>query len=321
MWQRCGEMSATWGRFVFAILCAGILAPDSSGAEAKPIHKVLLIGIDGCRPDAIEAAHTPHLDRLIKQGLYCENTDILASRETKGDTVSGPGWSNLLTGVWPDKHGVVDNSFKGSNYQEYPHFFARVKEARPELKTASFSSWPPIAEKILSHSDETINAKAQHAQDYLVADDELSTAAAKCIRAGKSDVVVCYFGQVDETGHGNGFHPTVKKYVESIERVDGYIGRLLAAIDERQKTSQEVWLILVCTDHGGSGTNHGGGREKPEIRQVFIIASGTEVKAGKTSEPTYQVDIVATALDYLGIVPEAGWKLDGQSVLDLKRSE
>jgi predicted AlkP superfamily pyrophosphatase or phosphodiesterase len=302
------------------VILAGVSGtPHAVASDLKSVRKVLVIGIDGCRPDALEAAETPNIDRLIKQGLYCENTDILAARGTKGDTVSGPGWSNLLTGVWPDKHGVVDNSFKGSNYKDYPHFFARVKEARPELKTASFSSWPPIAEKIVSAADTSVNAKALHAADYLKADDELSIAAAKSIREGNTDVVVCYFGQVDETGHAHGFHPTVKKYVESIERVDGYIGRLLEAVDERQKSAGDEWLILVCTDHGGSGTNHGGGREKPEIRQVFLIASGPLVKPGKTSEPTYQVDVVATAMAYLGIKLDDTWKLDGKSVLEIAR--
>ena len=32
--------------------------------------KVLFIGIDGCRSDALEAANTPNIDQLIENGLY-----------------------------------------------------------------------------------------------------------------------------------------------------------------------------------------------------------------------------------------------------------
>ena len=50
-------------------------------------QKVLIIGIDGCRPDALEVANTPNLDMLIANGTFtydAMNEDV---------TYSGPGWS------------------------------------------------------------------------------------------------------------------------------------------------------------------------------------------------------------------------------------
>jgi hypothetical protein len=46
--------------------------------------------------------------------------------------LAGPGWSSFLTGVWADKHGVNDNTFRGQNYDEYPHFFVHLKRAFPK---------------------------------------------------------------------------------------------------------------------------------------------------------------------------------------------
>ena len=126
------------------------LAPTLCLAAEPPTRHVLLIGVDGCRPDALQAAKTPHLDKLAAGGVVSLNTSILGPRPTTSDTISGPGWSSILTGVWSDKHGVLDNSFKGSNYDDFPHFFARIKEVHPEAVTGSFSDWGPIAENIVS---------------------------------------------------------------------------------------------------------------------------------------------------------------------------
>ncbi|MFD1614204.1 alkaline phosphatase family protein [Gelatiniphilus marinus] len=69
-----------------------------SFSEIKAQNKVLILGIDGCRPDALLAAKTPHLDNLWKNGAY--------SFKAKTDDLSWSGvcWTGMLTGVWKDKH-------------------------------------------------------------------------------------------------------------------------------------------------------------------------------------------------------------------------
>ncbi|HET6422946.1 MAG TPA: alkaline phosphatase family protein [Planctomycetaceae bacterium] len=298
--------------FRFAAFIA--LALQSVGWAVEPVKKVLFIGIDGTRWDAIEAANTPQLDKLAEQGTLSIGTEIIAPRETKGDTVSGPGWSNLLCGVWPDKHGTIDNSFKGMNYKDYPHFFARIKEANPKLQTASFTDWGPISKHILSGADEVIGEDAHGASAYAEADARLAKACATHIREKNPDAVMLYLGQVDETGHAKGFHPKVPEYIAAIERVDGLIAEVITAVRARSTYAQEDWLILIGTDHGGAGTGHGGGREMPEIRRTFMIVSGPSTVRGRLEEQTYQVDHVATALTHLGIALQPEWKLDGRAV-------
>jgi hypothetical protein len=291
-----------------------VLWTAAFASAAEPVKKVMFIGVDGCRWDAVEVADTPHLDRLVKDGYFAIGTEILAPRETPGDTVSGPGWSNLLCGVWPDKHGVVDNSFKGSNYKEYPHFFARVKEVRPNATTASFSNWGPIKDRILSAADEVYTEDAHGAVAYIAADTRATDACIDVLRTKQPDVVMLYQGQVDETGHAKGFHPKVPEYCAAIERVDDNIGRVLQTIRDRSTFEYEDWLVIVATDHGGLGTNHGGGRKIDEIRRTFMIVSGPSAMKGRTEAPTYQVDVVASALKHLGIEPKPEWKLDGKAV-------
>jgi predicted AlkP superfamily pyrophosphatase or phosphodiesterase len=277
--------------------------------------KVLFIGVDGCRWDAVEAATTPQWDLWADGGTLALGTEILAPREAPGDTVSGPGWSNLLCGVWPDKHGVIDNSFRAPRYEQFPHVFHRVKQARPDLKTASFSSWPPIAEKIVSHADVLKNYPSQNLEEYVVADAQATADCAALLSRGEPvDFVFVYLGQVDETGHRYGFHPSVPQYLASIEQVDQHLHRLATALEQRPTRAEEDWLILIATDHGGAGTGHGGGRENPDIHRTFLIASGPSAVCQRVESPTYQVDIVATALAHLRIPMDPAWQLDGTAV-------
>ena len=72
--------------------------------------------------------------------------------------------------------------------------------------------------------------------------------------------------------------------------------------------------MIVCTDHGGRATNHGGGHEFPEITETFLIVSGPSASTGESTEPTRQVDVVATALTHLRVPLKPEWKLDGRPV-------
>ena len=273
------------------------------------------MGVDGCRLDALVAAQTPQIDALIARGTCFEGTEILSpTRTDTANTVSGPGWSNLLTGVWPNKHGVTDNTFVGSDYPHYPHFFTRAKAAQPQIRTASFTDWAKIPEHILSGSDQTLDLPAEGADDYSKKDFEITAACGQHLRNLDPDLVFLYVGQVDEYGHAFGFHPTVPEYTAAIERADGLIGEALQAIESRSTFAQEDWLVLICTDHGGAGTDHGNGHSNPDIRRTFLVVSGPSAQVNAPQIPTYQVDVVATALTHLGIPLRPEWQLDGQAV-------
>ena len=85
--------------FVYALIfISSIFALDK---------KLLFIGIDGCRADALEVANTPVMDGLIQNGFYIDNALCSINGQP---TFSGPGWSSMITGVWMDIHGVSEIS-------------------------------------------------------------------------------------------------------------------------------------------------------------------------------------------------------------------
>jgi predicted AlkP superfamily pyrophosphatase or phosphodiesterase len=307
---------------VLCFLCCllfltALLLPLAGGAAEPPAKKVLLIGIDGTRFDATERAEAPNLDALVAEGIHSPACLILGERYRNNDTISGPGWSSILTGVWADKHGVHDNKFEGTNYDEYPHFFVRLKGARPDARTVSLVTWEPIQTKITAGAD--ISRSYEDPQktevlDYDRYDTQATDEAVKQLNEGNPDAVFLYIGQVDVAGHKHGFHPSVPPYIEAIERADKLVGRAVAASKSRKSYMDEDWLVIVTSDHGGRGTGHGGGHDVPEILHSFLIVSGPSARRGTFDQQVYLVDAPVTALVHLGVELQMAWKLDGQAV-------
>ena len=244
-------------------------------AFAQRIPKVLIIGIDGCRPDALQAAATPHIDQLIANATY--SYDAL----TEAPTWSGVGWSGMLTGVWRDKHGVSDNSFSGSNYGMYPHFFNRLGECNANLVRASIVHWGPINSQIVDQVE----------YGRIVATDlAVQQEAVAYLGSADPDVLFLHFDDVDGVGHRYGFDPAVAEYRAVISLTDTYVGDIMAAVQNRPSYSNENWLVILSTDHGGNLTGHGG--SSIEERLIFNIFSGDDLPNEQRSriEQTAQIN-------------------------------
>jgi len=228
---------------------------------SQDLKKVLIIGIDGCRSDALEIASTPTIDSLINEGIFSPdalNDDI---------TMSGPGWSANLCGVWSNKHQVTNNDFSSNNYDQYPPFISYVEEFNSTLNTASICHWDPINDFIISdHADYKLN---------LSSDADVSSQASLYITQNDPDVIFLHFDDVDHAGHASGFSPTEPEYIIAIENVDALITPIIQAIETRPNYDNEDWLILVTTDHGGINTSHGG--NSMQEQNIFFIASGKNI--------------------------------------------
>jgi hypothetical protein len=71
-------------------------------ASAQPgIAHVIIISIDGLRPDALFAAEAPALDSLIARGAYCPVAQTVQNSTTL------PSHASMLTGMVPEKHGLL----------------------------------------------------------------------------------------------------------------------------------------------------------------------------------------------------------------------
>jgi len=281
------------------ILLSGLIFVSLLSGQNK---KLLFIGIDGCRPDALTQAQTPNIDGLINGGIYIN--DALCSINGQ-PTVSGPGWSTMITGVWFDKHGVSDNSFSGSNFDEYPPFNVLMEESDQEYHTASFIMWTPIHTQIFGG---TMDYNELHS----TYDGSVAQGAADYMGMPNLDVVFLDFDDVDIAGHNYGFSPDVNQYINAIENVDEYIGWVIDAMENRPMFENEDWLIMITSDHGGIDYSHGG--QTIEERQIPIILSGSLIDEETLPEQVYLTNMVPTLLHYFGLENNCEWQLDDVSM-------
>ncbi|MFI6647972.1 alkaline phosphatase family protein [Streptomyces sp. NPDC050529] len=282
-------------------------APAAQAAPALPggisKDKVLIIGMDGLRADRLEAADAPNLKSMMAKGTYAKS--LLYTAPMAG-TWSGPGWSTISTGVWPDKHGVTDNSFTGSRFDAYPGLLARLAQEKPGLSTYAAVDWVPLDTSgvITSGAD----AKLVLPQHDVPNDAKIAAEAEAIIRSRNPDVLFVYFGNVDQIGHTIGTGP---EYMEAITQLDTHVGTLRTAIQARPAYASERWTVIVVTDHGHADAGGHGGSSWEE-RQTFILAQGPGIEAGLRPIDTRLVDVVPTVFKQLGLPVDSAWNLDGK---------
>ena len=112
----------------------------SSFSQAKA-KKVVYIIVDGVPADVIEKANLPNLHAIAKEGGYARAM-VGGEKGTYSQTptISAPGYNDLLTGTWGNKHNVWDNDGIKENYN-YKTIFRYLKDADASKKIAIFSTW------------------------------------------------------------------------------------------------------------------------------------------------------------------------------------
>lgn len=307
----------------FCFLSMFILSDVLAGSR-----KVLLIGIDGVRADALQRADMPTLDWLHRNGF-----GTFASWH-QDITISGPSWSSILCGVYHDKHGVVNNKFRGKRYDRYPMLPIIAKSYEPGLKFGMYMEW----DKLIKHS--VGQQWDQILKGSIAGTDETAERSSEWLIETDLDFYFVYFGAADYVGHISGFSPHNPFYRWTLEGIDRGINEVIHSLKRRKDYFNEDWLILLTTDHGGTLFSHGG--LSPSERQVFWLAysdriqkntlcgldcgnindfSNPRISALQHHVPV-QPDIATTALHHLlfaSICKPSDlncWNLDGVSWLD-----
>jgi predicted AlkP superfamily pyrophosphatase or phosphodiesterase len=272
-------------------------------APAAPERHVVIVSIDGLRPDVALRADMPALRTLMARGsftMFAATTDV---------GVTLPSHTSMLTGVPPNKHGITYNGDRlpGQPAEpKWPTLFEIAHHAGLTTALAagkskfSIFARPPFVDRIF------VPARGDTTNDAAVGET-----AAGWIRDHAPDVMFVHLPETDLAGHASGWGSPAQ--LAAAAGADRALARVLAAIEDAGLTSRT--LVLVTADHGGAGKTHGG----PDARTHFIpwIVAGPGVRAGYdlTRDPALQVrteDTFATACDWLGLHPPR--PVDGRAV-------
>lgn len=278
----------------------------------------LIVGWDGVRYDALSQLELPTLQAVAEAGLLAETA---MPEETEAKTVTAPGWSTNLTGVWPAKHGITDNVAMPNHFDRYPHLMQRFLDDQPDRQTlacvcaamlgSTKGPGPILAGGVstLIFHDVRTHPRGPIGRDPLTAEDARAQLADRDYALS-----FVYFASTDKTAHLGGTRVNddwAEDYRNAIIQEDRWTGELIAAVRDRPTFAQEDWLVVITTDHGHRDEGGHGGNSWQE-RQSFIAMARLDADLGFSApDRISNVDLAPTVLTHLGVEVRSEWDLDG----------
>jgi hypothetical protein len=289
-------------------------AVASQIGDPPPTH-VLLIGTDGT-----------NLDKVLADPANVGFFDLMAESVTGATsivghtTISGPSWTTILTGVWDNKSGVINNIFNPAPYDAWPTVFNLLEAHNPDIDTAVIADWKYIndigaAGAYPVAADD--NVFVPFDTSWEDTDDDVTTATIARIEATQaagSSFIFSYQVAVDEAGHAYGGGSP--EYAAAIVNTSENIAAIMAAVDAWETANPgEEWTVIVTTDHGHQqSVGFGHGFQSPNETSSFVIfdLEGDEANDGKQNLGYSNADITPTIVNLFGAPPRSDF--DGVSL-------
>lgn len=276
--------------------------PAAGGAHATGrTRAVVIVSVDGLRPDAIDAAHAPTLARLARAGRTARDA------RTVLPSLTLPSHVSMLTGRPPADHGVIwnDEAVAARGYVRVPTVFA-VARAHGR-RAAAFFGKPKFRHLMAPGTLDYAQAPADAGWGWWRAGrtvDDATAYLARTARAGTPpDLLFVHLAEPDVVGHRAGWMSW--PYGVAVRWADGAVARIVDAADAAY--GRGAWTLVVTADHGGHGRRHGSADPRdvtiPWIAWGAGVAPGTPLPAGVRT-----TDTAATALWLLGLPVPAGWE-------------
>jgi predicted AlkP superfamily pyrophosphatase or phosphodiesterase len=208
---------------------------------------VILLSWDGVRHDYLDRGELPALDRMRRDGASAERLIPVFPTNTFPNHVA------LATGTYVARHGIVGNSFRDRergrfHYDNDASWLAAeplwVAAERQGVRAAVYfwvgseTDWNGVgATHRMSPFDSGVpeSRKVEQIIAWLDLEGEK-----------RPRLIMSWWHGSDRAGHLLG--PDHPRITEALERQDRALGRLLAALDER-----EAWphtTLLIVSDHG-----------------------------------------------------------------------
>jgi predicted AlkP superfamily pyrophosphatase or phosphodiesterase len=236
------RLAAIWLLLLLAA-CASLPGPAQ-----RPL--VVLVSIDGFRPDYLDRGVTPTLSRLAAEG-------VRATMRPSFPTKTFPNHYTLVTGLRPDRHGVVDNSMWDAAVSADQFSMARsadprwweegtpiwVTAERQGVRTATMF-WP--GSDVPIHG---VRPTRWRPFDMKVTADQRVDQALAWVDEAKPAFLTVYFDDVDSAGHD--FGPDAPELNAAAARVDAALARLATGLQARGLAAN----LVIVADHGMAATS------------------------------------------------------------------
>ncbi len=253
---------------------------NSALPEGKLKKKAIVIGYDGCRLDALSLMkdnETSAITSLMNEGgqavvSYCGGKNFPAINTQS--TSTAPGWCSMLTGQWADVHGITGNGIPKSN--EHLTLLTTLVESGEIDSSAFYVSWSGHfnSERATYWNEKNYIKDNGINSQFVCAENDDGTygnVAADLAKQDCSDFIFSIFEYCDHEGHSSGFCIRNPKYAENFKNAEITGQNIIDDIKARPTYSQEDWLIIITSDHGGYDLAHGS--MTIQERMTFIITN------------------------------------------------
>lgn len=260
---------------------------------------VILVSIDGLRPDAIDMFDPPTIARLVREG----RSTLLARSIALSNTL--PSHTSMVTGAGTDVHHVTWNSaILPRRKLAVPSIFSEARSRG--YTTAAFFSKAKFAHWQRPGTLDYSQAPSGMFGYWSAA--KTATNVETYLSSHKPALLFVHLPDPDRAGHQTGWMGG--RYGEAVLRADEALTRVLAAADRTYGDGQ--YTVIITADHGGHGLGHG--TTDPRDTTIPWIAWGCGVDAGTgIDRPVTTLDTAPTVLRLLGIAPPADWT--GQAII------
>ena len=262
--------------------------------EFSVTRHVVVVSIDGLRPDAIAEFDAPTLQRLMREGSYT----LAASTINPSKTL--PSHTSMLTGEPPERHHELWNNVTTAEADtiDLPNIFS-VARAHGYRTAAFFSKakFQPLQRPgTLDYSQAPGGWFGRWSSDRTVSD------VAKYLKTSRPNLLFVHLTDPDAAGHRSGWMSP--QYGRAVLAADSALDRLIRLADEAYGRGN--FSLILTADHGGHGTNHGS--SDPLDVTIPWIAWGRGVKPGAIASSSIRtMDTASTTLWLLGLSEPRDW--------------
>jgi predicted AlkP superfamily pyrophosphatase or phosphodiesterase len=226
----------------------------------------IIISLDGFRADFLQRGLTPRLNAFVKEGvspLYM--TPSFPS-------VTFPNHYTLATGLYPESHGVVGNTFWDPALQEEFYYTDPARSMDPKwwlgepfwvtAETQGIRSaihmWPGSEAHIMGvepsfldkyDGAEKLHNKVDRILEFLDKPG-LEDSSAR-VAEMRPQIIAAYVPNVDSDGHKYG--PNSTEIRDTIKKADDMMDSIFQGLEERNLT--HIVNVIVVSDHGMATTD------------------------------------------------------------------
>lgn len=255
--------------------------------------KVLLILVDGMRPDAISACKNEFAVRMAEESTFCT-----MEAQTVFPSVTLPCHMSLFHSVVPSRHGILTNTYAPmarpvDGLVEKLHAAGR--------KCSFYYTWEELRDLAKPGTLTESVFATMYGADVQDPEEAVTKAAAAAVRRDAPDFLFLYLGLADETGHRYGWMS--EEYLTAVSHAWDRIREITEELPEEYR-------VVILADHGGHEFNHGS--DAPEDMTIPVIIKGKKedhFRGGAVSI----LDIAPTVADWLGVTADTAWT--GRSLL------